>query len=147
MKLLTFDEAGDLLDRIAEQFPQVLFQGLNGGVNLLEEALEDPGFPGGELYIMGQFCDDCLGKYIDLYYGSFATLARMEDWTEKDWADELWATLSHELTHHMESLGGLHALDDRDEEEMAEFRRKYEARIEKAPRSAEGGRDASKRQP
>ena len=136
MKLLTFDEAGDLLDRIAEQFPKALFQGLNGGVNLLEDALEDPEFPGGELYIMGQFCDDCLGKYIDLYYGSFAALARLEDWTEEDWEDELWTTLSHELTHHLEGLGGLHALDDRDEAEMAEFRREYEARVKKAPRSA-----------
>ena len=147
MKLLTFDETGDLLDRIVEQFPQVLFQGLNGGVNLLEEALEDPEFPGGELYIMGQFCDDCLGKYIDLYYGSFAALATLEDWTEKDWEDELWTTLSHELTHHMEGLGGLHALDDRDEEEMAEFRQEYEARANPASRSAEENGDTSKQQP
>lgn len=138
MKLLTFDETGDLLDRIAEQFPQVLFQGLNGGVNLLEEALEDSEFPGGELYIMGQFCDDCLGKYINLYYGSFAALAKLEDWIEEDWEDELWTTLSHELTHHMEGLGGLHALDDRDEEEMAEFRREYEARQKRSPAPPKG---------
>ncbi|WP_312634484.1 metallopeptidase family protein [Oscillibacter sp.] len=147
MKLLTFDETGDLLDRIAEQFPQVLFQGLNGGVNLKEEALPDPEFPGSELYIMGQFCDNCLGKYIDLYYGSFAVLAKLENWTEEDWEDELWTTLSHELTHHMEGLGGLHALDDRDEEEMTEFRRKYEARAKLAPRFAEENGDTSKQQP
>ncbi len=147
MKLLTFDETGDLLDLIAEQFPQVLFQGLNGGVNLKEEALPDSEFPDGELYIMGQFCDDCLGKYIDLYYGSFAALAKLEDWTEEDWEDELWTTLSHELTHHMEGLGGLHALDDRDEEEMAEFRRKYEMRAKSVPHSAEEDQDASTQQP
>ncbi|WP_369282879.1 metallopeptidase family protein [Oscillibacter sp. GMB15532] len=147
MKLLTFDETGDLLDRIAEQFPQALFQGLNGGVNLLEEELEDPEFPGSELYIMGQFCDDCLGKYIDLYYGSFAALAKLEDWTEEDWEDELCTTLSHELTHHMEGLGGLHALDDRDDEEMAEFRREYEARAKKGPRFTDGDRGTSTQQP
>ena len=76
MTMLTFEETGDALDEIAEQFPQALFRGLNGGVNLLEDAVEDPEFPGGELYIMGDFCDDCLGTYINLYYGSFAALAQ-----------------------------------------------------------------------
>lgn len=140
MKMLTFDEAGDALDDIAEQFPEVLFRGLNGGVNLLEDTVEDPDFPSGELYIMGEFCDDCLGKYINLYYGSFAALAKKEDWTEKDWADELWTTLSHELTHHIEGLGGLHGLDDRDAEELAEFREEYRRREETGERP-EGGTD------
>ena len=31
--------------------------------------------------------------------------------------------LAHELTHHMESRAGTHALDDKDAEELAEFRR------------------------
>lgn len=122
MKMLTFDEVGEVLDDIAEQFPQALFRGLNGGVNLLEDTVEDPEFPGSELYIMGEFCDDCLGKYINLYYGSFAALAKKENWSGADWTDELWTTLSHELTHHMEGLGGLHGLDDRDVEELAKFR-------------------------
>ena len=140
MTMLTFDETGDALDEIAEQFPQALFRGLNGGVNLLEDAVEDPEFPGGELYIMGEFCEDCLGKYINLYYGSFAALAQKEEWTEEDWSDELWTTLSHELTHHMEGLGGLHGLDDRDEEEMAEFREEYRRR-EQARRPAKEDTD------
>ena len=140
MTMLTFDETGDALDEIAEQFPQALFRGLNGGVNLLEDAVEDPEFPSGELYIMGEFCDDCLGKYINLYYGSFAALAQKEEWTEEDWSDELWTTLSHELTHHMEGLGGLHGLDDRDEEEMAEFREEYRRR-EQARRPAKEDTD------
>ncbi|KAF5067959.1 hypothetical protein DSECCO2_248180 [anaerobic digester metagenome] len=140
MTMLTFEETGDALDEIAEQFPQALFRGLNGGVNLLEDAVEDPEFPGGELYIMGEFCDDCLGKYINLYYGSFAALAQKEEWTEEDWSDELWTTLSHELTHHMEGLGGLHGLDDRDEEEMAEFREEYRRR-EQARRPAKEDTD------
>ncbi|WP_312613437.1 metallopeptidase family protein [Oscillibacter sp.] len=143
MKLLTFDEVGDALDDIAEQFPQILFQGLNGGVNLLEDTKRDEEIPDSELYIMGEYCHDSLGKYINLYYGSFAALAKKENWRPEDWLDELWTTLSHELTHHMEGLGGLHALDDRDEEEMAEFRREYEARQKKSPAPPKGGRDAS----
>ncbi len=45
--ILTIDEVNDLLDDMAEEFPAVLFDGLNGGVNLLEEAIAGPGVPGG----------------------------------------------------------------------------------------------------
>ena len=121
--VLTIDRVNDLLDEMAEEFPEALFDGLNGGVNLLEEAVPDPDFPPGEMYILGEYCHDLLGCYINLYYGSFAALAEKEDWDEDTWADELYTTLSHELTHYMEERGGLHALDDRDAEELARYRR------------------------
>lgn len=124
--VLTIDQVNDILDEIAEGFPEVLFQELNGGVNLLEEALPDPEFPEGEMYILGEYCNDCLGLYINLYYGSFAALAEREDWDESVWRDELRITLSHELTHHMENRSGLHALDDRDAEELARWRAEYD---------------------
>lgn len=123
--LLTFDQAGDLLDGLMEAFPPALFDGLNGGVHLVEDALPDPEFPQAELYIMGEYCEDLLGRYINLYYGSFAAVAEREEWTPEDWRAELRQTLSHELTHHMEGRSGLHALDDRDEEQMAAWRAKY----------------------
>lgn len=121
--ILTIDRVNDLLDEMAEEFPEALFDGLNGGVNLLEEALPDPDFPPGEMYILGEYCHDLLGCYINLYYGSFAALAEKENWDEDTWDDELYTTLSHELTHHMEDRGGLHALDDRDAEELQQYRR------------------------
>ena len=37
------------------------------------------------------------------------------------------AIRSHELTHHMEQRSGLHALDDRDAEELAAWRQEYES--------------------
>lgn len=123
--LLTFDQAGEALDALAEGFPEVLFNGLNGGVNLLEEAVPDPEFPEGEMYILGEYCDDLLGRYINLYYGSFAALAEQEDWDRQTWEEELRTTLSHELTHHMEARGGLHTLDDRDAAELAAWREEY----------------------
>lgn len=123
--ILTFDQAGDLLDQLAEGFPEALFEELNGGVNLLEDAVPDLEFPEGDMYVMGEFCDNLLGRYINLYYGSFAALAEKEDWTEEDWRAELRQTLSHELTHHMEGRSGLHALDDKDEAEMAAWQEEY----------------------
>lgn len=123
--VLSYEQAGDLLDEVAEPFPEALFEGLNGGVHLVEDAMPDPEFPQAELYIMGEYREDLLGRYINLYYGSFAAVAELEEWTEKDWAEELRQTLSHELTHHMEGRGGLHALDDKDEAQLAAWREKY----------------------
>ena len=122
---MTIDQVGEYLDGVAESFPEALFDELNGGVNLLEDTVPDPEFPEGEMYILGEYCEDCLGRYINLYYGSFAALAEREDWDEQVWGEELRITLSHELTHHMEARGGLHALDDRDAEELAAWREEY----------------------
>ena len=97
------------------------------GENLLEEAVPDPDFPEGEMYILGEYCNDLLGKYINLYYGSFAALAKSEDWDADTWVDELRITLAHELTHHLEALGGLHDLDDQDAEELARWRVEFAA--------------------
>ena len=126
----TFDQAGEFLDDLADSFPPALFEELNGGVNFLEEAVEDPEFPPGEMYILGEYCDDVLGLYINLYYGSFAALAEREEWDDAVWQEELRITLSHELTHHMENRGGLHALDDRDAEELALWREEFNLRSE-----------------
>ena len=123
---MTFDQAADVLDELAETFPVVLFEELNGGVNLLEDTVPDPEFPEGEMYILGEYCEDCLGLYINLYYGSFAALAEREEWDEDTWREELRTTLSHELTHHMENRSGLHALDDRDAAELAEWREEFQ---------------------
>nr|WP_325219138.1 metallopeptidase family protein [uncultured Oscillibacter sp.] len=123
--VLSFEQAGDLLDKLAESFPEALFDELNGGVNLLEEAVPDQEFPEARVYVLGEYCNDLLGRYINLYYGSFAAMAENEDWTEADWEEELRQTLSHELTHHMEGRSGLHALEDKDEAEMASWREEY----------------------
>ena len=121
---LSFDQVSDLLDETAEEFPQEFYADLNGGISLLPEAREDP--EGEDLYIMGEYCNDMMGRYIVLYYGSFAALAQQEDWTQEDWEDELYTTLSHEFTHHMEGLAGERGLEIRDELEMEQYRQERE---------------------
>ena len=117
--ILSFEEAGALLDDYADTFPAVLFEELNGGVNLMEDTVADPEFPEEEMYIMGEYITDVLGNYINLYYGSFAALAKQEEWDRQTWEEELRITFAHELTHHMENRSGLHELDDRDAAELA----------------------------
>ena len=65
--ILSFDEAGALLDEMAEEFPP-------------------------------------------------------EDWTEEDWEDELYTTLAHEFTHHIEGRAGERGLERKDEQFIEEFR-------------------------
>ena len=122
--ILSFDQTGDLLDEMAEEFPEEFYAQLNGGISLLPEAKEDP--EGEDLYIMGEYCNDMMGRYIVLYYGSFAALARLEDWTEEDWEDELYATLAHEFTHHIEGRAGERGQEIKDEQFMEEFRAERE---------------------
>ena len=124
--VLSFDEAGALLDEMAEEFPPEFYEDLNGGILLLPEALPDPDYPREDLYIMGEYCNDQMGRYINLYYGSFAALAGLEDWSEEDWEDELWETLSHEFTHHIEGLAGERGLEIKDADFMEQFRRERE---------------------
>lgn len=118
--VLTIDEVYDLLDELAAEIPEALFDSLNGGVLLLEEELPDPD-AGEDVYIMGEYCWDELGRYINIYYGSFAAL--LADEPREVWEDELRTTLRHELTHHVEGLAGERSLERRDSEQLEAFRR------------------------
>lgn len=121
--MITFDEMGDWLDEIAEQFPREFYTDLNGGILLSPEAKPDPEFPEGEMYFLGEYCHDEMGRYINLYYGSFAAL--FADAGEEELYDELYTTLAHEFTHHMESLAGERGLEIRDELELERFREDF----------------------
>lgn len=120
----TYEQMGDMLEEIAAQFPDAFFEGLDGGIQLEEQALPDPDFPPGEIYIMGEYRHDLLGRYIVLYYGSFAVLLSEEG--EEVWMDEIFLTVAHEFTHHLEDTAMLHALDDRDAEFLREALAQYE---------------------
>lgn len=119
---LSFDRVGELLDEMAEEFPQEFYDELNGGILLLPQRKLDPDYPEESLYILGEYCNDQMGRYINLYYGSFAAMAGEEDWTEEDWEDELYETFAHEFTHHIEGLAGERGLEIKDEAFMEEFR-------------------------
>ena len=110
--ILTYEQMGDILEEVASEFPDAFFQDLNGGIQLEEAELPDPNFPAGEMYVMGEYCSDMLGRYILLYYGSFAALLAEEE--EAVWREEIFLTVAHEFTHHLEETAMLHALDDKD---------------------------------
>ena len=116
--MLTIDEVYDILDELAEEIPPALFDSLNGGILLLEDEVADPE-AGEDIFVMGEYCWDELGRYINLYYGSFAAVLAEEP--REVWVEELRTTLRHELTHHVEGLAGDRSLEYRDMEELAAF--------------------------
>ncbi len=117
--VLSIDEVNDILDQAAEEYPEELFSQLNGGILLLEDAVPDPE-AGEDVYIMGEYCWDEMGRYINLYYGSFAAL--LEDEPRSVWEDELRITLRHELTHHVEGLAGERSLEYKDSAQLDALR-------------------------
>lgn len=119
----SYEQMGDWLEEILQTFPDAFFEKLDGGIQLSEEEVSDPEFPPGEMYIMGEYCHDLLGRYIVLYYGSFAQLLAEE--CPSVWKEEIFATVAHEFTHHLEDSAGLHTLDDKDAEFLQEALEKY----------------------
>jgi predicted Zn-dependent protease with MMP-like domain len=117
--MLSIDEVNEILDDYYDQIPMELFAWLNGGVVLLEDALPAPE-AGEDVYVMGQYCCDEMGRYIKIYYGSFAAL--LADEPREVWEEELWITLRHELTHHMEGLAGERSLERKDSEQLERLR-------------------------
>ena len=109
--MVTYKEAGKMLDKAMEALPQGIFEGLNGGVNLIEEAKSD----GRGGYIMGLYHNNMMGRYIEIFYGSFLEL--YGDIPPMQFEKRLRSTLHHELTHHIEGLAGDRSLEHWDEDQ------------------------------
>ncbi len=114
--MLSFEEAGRILDEACEALPPGLFRDLNGGVSLL------PGERKGEdgRYILGLYHNDMMGRWIELFYGSFRRVYAGAE--EDEVARALRETLHHELTHHVEGLAGDRTLEKQDQREREEYR-------------------------
>ena len=68
--MVTFQEAGAMLDEACEALPQEIFKELNGGVNLLPDVKKDAD---GSV-ILGLYHYDGMGRYVEIFYGSICTL-------------------------------------------------------------------------
>ena len=121
--MTSFDDVGIILDDIAEELPEIFFKELNGGINLLPDIKIHPASNRpGELVIMGEYrCDPRgLGRYINIYYGSFMRLySYLEPVQQKE---RLRGILLHEITHHLESLGGVHTLALKDAHNLMKYK-------------------------
>jgi len=119
----TFEEIGEILDELAAELPREFFNELNGGINLLPETKFHPEAVAGDLYVLGEYRRDVLGRYINIYYGSIA--AHYANYPPQELRDRLRQLLVHEFTHHIESLAGERGLEDKDERDMEQYRDRW----------------------
>ena len=118
---MTYEECGDLLDEIADGLPVELFRELNGGVVLRDEARLHPLAQNGDLYILGVYNIDNLGRSIKLYYGSI--IRAFPHKTLDEYREILRKTLVHEVRHHNEFLAGADDLIYYDDEQISNYLR------------------------
>jgi len=111
--MMTIGEVNELLDEIAAELPAEIFRELNGGVNLLPEAKRNVAASDGRLYTLGEYRRDQMGRYIVIYYGSLCAVYGGA--SHKKMRGHLKDLLTHELTHHLESLAGERDLEIEDE--------------------------------
>jgi len=127
--VVTFDEAGIMLDDIAEEIPKDFYIELNGGIVLLPHTKRHASSrKNGSLYILGEYHNDRkgyggMGRYIAIYYGSFIRL--YAHLTPEQQKEELRKILIHEFTHHLESLAGERGLAIKDEQELEKYKQKF----------------------
>lgn len=118
---MTYEECGEILDQIADELPVELFRELNAGIVLRDEARLHPYAQDNDLYILGVYTRDNLGKSIKIYYGSIirvypsATLER--------YREILRRILVHEVRHHNEYLAGADDLIYYDDEQISDYLR------------------------
>lgn len=121
--MISIDEMQAMLDEIAETFPREFFAQLNGGIVLMPQAKPDrrPGAQG--LYVLGEYYSGgSMGRYIAIYYGSFARVYGYISPSELK--SKLTATLKHEFRHHLECLAGERSLIAEDEQFLADYIRR-----------------------
>ena len=125
--ILSFDEVGEILDRLVAALPQEILADLNGGVCLLEEEMRPAGKDGEHSLLLGQyFASSAFGRHVELYYGSF--LASFRTSPREAWEEQLKKTLYHELTHHLEHKAGCRDLVIEDEEQKQRLREEEQRR-------------------
>ena len=119
--MATFEEMGEMLEEIANSMPQDIFVHLNGGINFLPDTKQHPDGDSGDLYIMGEYCHNSLGRYINIFYGS---IMRVYYYLPPDKLKEkITGILKHEFTHHLESLAGEKDLIIKDLIDMQKYKR------------------------
>ncbi len=114
------DEFSDILNELYDEIPDEYFKDLNLGIIIEEEVKIHPEAKNNDLYILGEYQVDILGKKIRIYYGSF-----METYGNYDHVSlkhKVRETLLHELLHHRETLSGYKDLVVEDEEFIKNYK-------------------------
>ena len=105
---------------VKDVIPPALLENLNGGIRSINSLQKDD--EEDDYYILGEYIEDSLGSYINLYYGSFMHFYAHK--SDKKIEKKILSTIKHELTHHIESLAGHETLAYEEDIEVAERKKK-----------------------
>ncbi len=119
--MISYEECGLMLDEIADKLPVELYRELNGGIVLDRGFRIHPCAVNNDLYILGVYIRDNLGKRIVLYYGSFVKVFKNK--SKEEYYKRLEETLKHEVLHHNEFLAGCNDLVFYDDKRIEEYLR------------------------
>ncbi|MCL2580479.1 MAG: YdeI/OmpD-associated family protein [Oscillospiraceae bacterium] len=136
--MLTFEEAREALTEISDALPPAIFDGLNGGILLLPDTMQDEH----GLYILGQYHyePNGFGRYVTIHYGSMVKV--YGHLSAKGFQNELSSTLRHELVHHLEHQAGDRTLEIKDAmqiERYLRFKRKKRQNEERSTMESNKG--------
>ena len=118
--MISIEEVNIILDEIAETLPKEFYNKLNGGIILLPQFKIHSESKGDNLYIMGEYNYNTLGRYITIYYGSFEKVYGSLD--RNGLKEKLRKTLLHEFTHHIEHLAGEKNLEIKDKIKLEKYK-------------------------
>ena len=121
--MIDFESFSQILDEIANSLPKEIYIELNGGINLLPDCIIHPESEDGKLFVLGDYNYNHLGRYINIYYGSFVQTYRQR--SDEELLKKIAHTLKHEFIHHLESMAGEKGLEIAD----AEFLSRYKASL------------------
>ncbi len=116
----SYEEMGQILDDLAEELPEVFFEGLNLGVVLFENLKIHDEATNKELVILGEYHRTKIGRQIRIYYSSFRQIYGHVEYDEL--VEALRETLRHEFTHHIQDLAGDKGLEIQDAVKLALWR-------------------------
>ena len=120
--MFTIDEVQNILEEISAEVPEEFYRELNGGISLVPEAKHHPEARAGELFVLGEYCRDQMGRYIVIYYGSIC--ASFPEISHEALRIRLKELVFHEFTHHIESLAGEKALEIKDRIQIEKYKKK-----------------------
>ncbi len=117
--MISFEECALMLDEIADSMPYELYRELNGGLSLLPQTKVHPKALNNDLFILGEYKRNSLGRYIVFYYGSINRV--YGKLSKEEYYKRLKKILAHEVRHHNEFLAGVDDLVLYDNQQISDY--------------------------
>lgn len=118
---ISLERFGEITEEITGTLPEEFFRELHGGVIIREQVKIHPAARDNDLFVMGEYHRDrYLGRFVVLYYGSFAACWRYLP--EAELREKIRKVIYHEFLHHLESLAGERDLEIEDAKQLARYK-------------------------